>query len=87
MNKPFVTGRNNLQKPDTIDVHGLKPAEALQKTEQELRNQLRNGQSTLKVIVGRGIHSKGGVPVIKNYIMAEMQRYCHSFTLSVLNIN
>lgn len=73
-----IIGRNNLQKPDTIDVHGLRPMEALQKTEQALRDLLRNGKSSLRVIVGRGLHSKGGVPVLKNYIIAEMQRcvYC-----------
>ncbi|KAF9447947.1 hypothetical protein P691DRAFT_76603 [Macrolepiota fuliginosa MF-IS2] len=71
----YFAGRNNLQKPGTIDVHGLKPGEALDITEQEFRELLRNGQSTLKVIVGKGLHSKGGIPVVKNYLMTELQRY------------
>lgn len=68
-------GRNNLQKPDTIDVHGLKPDEALFRTEERLRHLLRNGHSTLNVIVGKGLHSPNGVPAVKNHIVREMQRY------------
>ncbi|XP_006460648.1 hypothetical protein AGABI2DRAFT_117580 [Agaricus bisporus var. bisporus H97] len=67
-------GRNNLQKPDTIDVHGLKPDEALFRTEERLRHLLRNGHSTLNVIVGKGLHSPNGVPAVKNHIVREMQR-------------
>lgn len=70
-----LIGRNNLQKLNTIDVHGLKPEEALLKTEQAFRDLLSKGQSTLNVIVGRGLHSKNGIPVVKNYIMDQMQKY------------
>jgi hypothetical protein len=56
-------------------VHGLKPDEALRKTEERFMHILRNGQSTLNVIVGKGLHSPNGVPAVKNHIMKEMQRY------------
>ncbi|KAJ3570016.1 hypothetical protein NP233_g4675 [Leucocoprinus birnbaumii] len=69
----YYAGRNHLQKPNTIDVHGLKPEEALRKTEDAFREVLRNGQSTLRVIVGKGLHSKNGVPVVKNYIREVMK--------------
>lgn len=81
-------GHNNLQKPGIIDVHGLKPEEALQKTEQAFRDLLSNGQVTLRVIVGKGLHSKNKVPAIKNFIIETMRKYVldclHSLDFSLI---
>ncbi|KIJ39438.1 hypothetical protein M422DRAFT_68782 [Sphaerobolus stellatus SS14] len=56
-----------------VDVHALKPGEALEVTEEALRAiQLRGGRE-LTVIVGQGLHSKGK-PVLKPYLMREMRK-------------
>ena len=60
-------------KQNTIDVHGLRPAEALKQTEKRLRQVQLAGGRALRVIVGRGIHSNGRRPVLKPFIMNELK--------------
>lgn len=61
--------------PNTIDVHGLRPSEALERTEKALRELLKDGTGhTLSVIVGKGLHSVGRQPVLKPVIAAAMDR-------------
>lgn len=62
------------QKPDTIDVHGLRPGEAIEKTESALRMALERGQGSLRVIVGKGLHSAGGRAILKAVVQREMER-------------
>lgn len=64
----------------TIDVHGLFIHEAIAQTEQALRETLQTGGSTLRVIVGRGNHSRDGVPKLKPAIMRVMTRWVHPRT-------
>ncbi|KAG6813284.1 hypothetical protein H0H92_012439 [Tricholoma furcatifolium] len=75
--KRFFEARNALRKryPNTIDVHGLRVAEAVLQTEQAVRDALAAHAPSVRVIVGKGLHSAAGVPVIKNTIMRTMQGY------------
>jgi DNA-nicking Smr family endonuclease len=57
----------------TVDVHGLLKAEAIRKTEDALCDAILTSQRQLRVIVGKGNHSKGGLPVLKPAIKSEME--------------
>ncbi|KAJ3529212.1 hypothetical protein NMY22_g9085 [Coprinellus aureogranulatus] len=59
---------------DEIDLHGLYVKEALARTEQALENARRNGQSEVKLIVGKGLHSSSGAK-IKPAIEDLMRKY------------
>lgn len=74
---------NPKKKEDTIDVHGLRPTEAVDKTERALSQAIDNGHTTLRVIVGKGIHSVGGQPVLKKVITETMERYVPPFTVDL----
>lgn len=66
----------------TIDVHGLRPGEAIDRVERALSQAIEDGLSTLKVIVGKGLHSAGGQPVLKGVVKQGLERYdssCSSF--------
>jgi len=69
----FYKARNSTKKPETIDVHGLRVAEAIEVTEKALRQAFKGKYPYVKVIVGKGIHSQGGVPVLKQAVMKTMQ--------------
>jgi len=81
-----LTALNELNpkaKEDTIDVHGLRPAEAIDRTERALSDAIAKGMSTLRVIVGKGLHSVGGQPVLKDAIKRNMEKWVSScFRLS-----
>jgi len=66
-----LNASQNVQKQ--IDVHGLFADEALHRTEKALRDNLRSGLNSLRVVVGKGNHSAKG-PVLKPYIRREMMR-------------
>jgi hypothetical protein len=66
-----------LQKPQTIDVHRLRVNEAIRVTEKAFRDVLVNGQNSLRVIVGKGNHSRGGFPVLKGALIREMEKYVY----------
>lgn len=76
-----MTGHNLTAKPSEIDVHGLEPREALRRVEKTLHELLLqpHNPTQLRVIVGRGNHSVGGVPVLKGVVLGEMQRCVFSF--------
>jgi DNA-nicking Smr family endonuclease len=67
---------HNLQPEEehTIDVHRLKPTEATRRTEIAIRDALVAGATRLRVICGRGVHSKGGLPVLKLALIAAMEQ-------------
>ncbi|KAF6761253.1 hypothetical protein DFP72DRAFT_35594 [Ephemerocybe angulata] len=65
---------NPKKKENTIDVHGLRPGEAIDRTERALADAMENGVTTLKVIVGKGLHSIGGQPVLKNVVKQSLER-------------
>ncbi|PWZ03778.1 DUF1771-domain-containing protein [Testicularia cyperi] len=50
---------NNEDSPQgTVDLHGLYTSEALERTEQAVRNAQSQGWNELRIIVGKGLHSK-----------------------------
>ncbi|KZP33119.1 hypothetical protein FIBSPDRAFT_721593, partial [Athelia psychrophila] len=57
-----------------LDVHRLKVREATRRVEKMLRDMLLQNASTLRVIVGKGNHSAGNVPVLKQTILEHMAR-------------
>ena len=47
------------------DLHGLYTAEAIERTERAVREAQQQGKPELRVIVGKGLHSKDHVAHIK----------------------
>lgn len=56
-------------------MHGLRPGEAIEKTESALRMALERGQGSLRVIVGKGLHSVNGRAILKAVVQREMERF------------
>lgn len=56
---------NSDQPADTIDLHGQFAEEAEDIVEEAIKMRKRNGESHLRVIVGKGNHSTGGVMKIR----------------------
>lgn len=69
-----ITAFNLSSKSWEIDVHRLKVREATRRVEKMLRDMLLQNASTLRVIVGKGNHSAGNVPVLKTAILDHMAR-------------
>lgn len=61
--------------PDEVDLHGLYTAEAISRTEQEVAMRQQRGDQSVRVIVGKGIHSKDHVAHIKPAIEDLMRKY------------
>ncbi|PWN34991.1 DUF1771-domain-containing protein [Meira miltonrushii] len=61
--------------PNEVDLHGLYTQEAIQKTEEAIRQAQGKGMPELRVIVGKGIHSKDHVAHIKPAIEKLMKDY------------
>ncbi|KAJ7218118.1 hypothetical protein GGX14DRAFT_439904 [Mycena pura] len=70
----YFRAGNLSNKDDVVDVHGLFIHEAVKKVESSLHTAILNGRTGLKVIVGRGLHSKGGRAKLRPAIMEAMQR-------------
>ena len=64
---------NEDSAPNEVDLHGLYTKEAIAKTEQAIREHQQRGTPELRVIVGKGIHSKDHVAHIKPAIEKLMQ--------------
>ena len=54
-------------------MHRLKVAEAQEKVEQALYDAVVTGVPELRIITGRGNHSKGGIPRLKLAIIGAME--------------
>ncbi|KAJ6475314.1 hypothetical protein C8R47DRAFT_986360, partial [Mycena vitilis] len=65
---------NLSSKDGVIDVHGLFVPEAIKKVETSLQTAIWNNGKDLRVIVGRGLHSRDGRPKLRDAITKEMQR-------------
>ena len=50
----------------SLDLHGLQRTEVAEKLQFFLENSQHQGWSTLLVITGKGLHSEGGEPVLRN---------------------
>lgn len=60
----WIYEQNNLDsQPDEIDLHGLYVKEAIARTEQAVEDAKRRGQTEIKLIVGKGLHSTSGAKI------------------------
>ena len=75
----IIDAANNAQSRfddgSTLDVHGLRKKEAIICVERKLRELQLAGKQRLKVIVGKGKHSKQGIAVLKPAVLESMQKY------------
>jgi len=83
--KRFFKARNPSSSLRTLDVHGLRVAEAIKLTEKALRDAVTKGHPDIRVIVGKGLHSIDGIPVLKLAIIREMQLYKIPFRVDPFN--
>ena len=60
--------------PQEIDVHRLSSEEAFAQVKKAIRDARGFGASQLRIIVGKGNHSKNNVPVLKPAIISELQK-------------
>ncbi|KIJ04681.1 hypothetical protein PAXINDRAFT_104065 [Paxillus involutus ATCC 200175] len=71
----IVFRENNLDKdPDEVDLHGLFVKEAITYTEKAIQDARRRGDSEIRLIVGQGTHSTGGVPRLKPAIEDDIRK-------------
>lgn len=70
-----MQANNEDSGPDEVDLHGLYTAEAISRTEQEIATRQQRGDQSVRVIVGKGIHSKDHVAHIKPAIEDLMRKY------------
>ncbi|KAJ3881859.1 hypothetical protein F5879DRAFT_796715 [Lentinula edodes] len=62
-------------KPGEIDLHGLYVKEAIERTDYAIQDAKRRGDTEVHLIVGKGLHSSGGVAKIKPAIEELMQKH------------
>lgn len=66
---------NKDSNPGEIDLHGLYVKEAIAHTDDAIEQAKRKGDSEIHLIVGKGLHSQGGVAKIKPAIESLMQKH------------
>ncbi|KIK67073.1 hypothetical protein GYMLUDRAFT_92914 [Collybiopsis luxurians FD-317 M1] len=72
----WIFAENNKDnKPGEIDLHYLYVKEALEHTDRAIEDAKRRGDSEIRLIVGKGLHSQGGVAKIKPAIEDLMQKH------------
>ncbi|KAF9478631.1 Smr-domain-containing protein [Pholiota conissans] len=62
-------------KPGEIDLHGLYVKEAISRADDAIQRAKHNGEAQINFIVGKGLHSSGGVAKIKPAIEELIQKY------------
>ncbi len=70
-----IIALNTPAKPQTVDLHGLRVQEAIEVAERAFRDALDSGYGSLRVITGKGLHSKNNLPILKNALIREMEKY------------
>ncbi|PPQ98212.1 hypothetical protein CVT26_003463 [Gymnopilus dilepis] len=70
----YFVARNPLATSSEIDVHGLRPREAFDRIERAIVKAHDEKRTTLRVIVGKGLHSVNQKPTLKPAVLREMQR-------------
>jgi len=70
----FIENNKN-SKPGEIDLHGLYVKEAITRADQSIQLAKSNGHSQVKLIVGKGLHSQGGIAKIKPAIEDLIQKH------------
>jgi len=72
----WIFAKNNEDSaPDEIDLHGLYVEEAIAHTDRAIEEAKRRGESHVNLIVGKGLHSSGGVAKLKPAIEELMQKH------------
>ncbi|KAK0504879.1 cytoplasmic protein [Armillaria luteobubalina] len=66
---------NRDSKPGEIDLHGLYVKEAIARTDIALDEAKRRGDTEIRLIVGKGLHSKGGAAKIRPAIEELMHKH------------
>jgi len=66
---------NEDREPGEIDLHGLYVKEAVEYTDQAIKSAKGRGDATINIIVGKGLHSTGGVAKLKPAIEALLQKH------------
>lgn len=69
-----MTDNNQKQPRGTIDLHGLYVKEAIEQTEKAIADGQRSGLDELRVITGKGIHSKNHQAKIKPAVEGLMRK-------------
>ncbi|KAJ3781790.1 hypothetical protein GGU10DRAFT_95989 [Lentinula aff. detonsa] len=59
---------NKVRKPGEIDLHGLFVEEAIERVVSAIEDSRCRGDTEILLIVGKGLHSSGGVPKLKDAI-------------------
>jgi len=71
----WIYAKNNKDSgPGEIDLHGLHMKEAINYTDRAIEAAKRRGDTTINIIVGKGLHSSGGVARLKPAIKASVQK-------------
>jgi DNA-nicking Smr family endonuclease len=65
---------NRDSPPGTLDLHGLYVKEAIERTENAIREAQGRGDAEMQIIVGKGLHSQGHVAKIKPAVEDLMRR-------------
>ncbi|CAL1706692.1 unnamed protein product [Somion occarium] len=71
----FFLAHNMQREPQEIDVHRLSVAEALAAVKTAIRDAYDTNAPELRIIVGKGKHSKNNIPVLKLAIVGELQKH------------
>ncbi|KAG7446390.1 DUF1771-domain-containing protein [Guyanagaster necrorhizus] len=66
---------NRDSKPGEIDLHGLYVKEAIARTDIVLEEAKQRGDSEIRLIVGKGLHSKGGAAKIRPAVENVMRKH------------
>ncbi|KIY74313.1 DUF1771-domain-containing protein [Cylindrobasidium torrendii FP15055 ss-10] len=71
----IYTANNQDSGPTEIDLHGLYVKEAIERTDNAIEQAKRRGDSEVRLIVGKGLHSNGGQAKIRPAIEDLMQKH------------
>ncbi|KAI0093425.1 hypothetical protein BDY19DRAFT_882495 [Irpex rosettiformis] len=75
-NAEWLFRENNKDRPvNEIDLHGMTVDQAIEFSERAIQSARQRGDSEIHIIVGKGLHSAGGIPKIKPAIEALMVKY------------
>jgi DNA-nicking Smr family endonuclease len=66
------TANNTGRAPDEVDLHGLHVSEAISRADGAIRQARARGAPRLVFIVGKGLHSEGGVARLRPAIERQL---------------
>ncbi|KDR75934.1 hypothetical protein GALMADRAFT_69130, partial [Galerina marginata CBS 339.88] len=72
-------------KPGEVDLHGLYVKEAIARADQAIQTAKSEGQTQINFIVGKGLHSQGGITKLKPAIEELIQKHQLSAQLAPHN--